>query len=296
MNALVGIDSGGGFEPAIHLLNRLQFPNLHVDLLHCIESNIVSSKFPDEIGPEHPVTEMHEEYEEEGRRALDQAVAYTQSLNIVAETHITYGPPARALIEFADKHKCDLIVIRSFPKSRYSSLFFGSTAKAVVAGANQSILLVKGDVQPEGEINAVVATDHSEYCNKAIDRLIELAPKGIARATVFTANEVESGVAALLVRGLPMLSKKAPEWIREKLEELNKEVAERLAPIIPRRESVVVDGHPNDKIREQMESTNSDLLIVGAQGHGFFDRLRFGSKSFHQLVSEPYPLLIMRPA
>lgn len=295
MKAVVGIDSGGGFDPAINLLARFRFPNLHVDLLHCIESSVVSSRFPDALGPEHPFTEMHEEYEKEGRRALQQAADYASSKGLPCDQHITCGPPARALIEFADRHGSDLIVIRSFPKPFYHALFFGSVARAVVTGAQQSVLIAKGDVAAEGALNVIIATDHSDYCSKALEELLRMGPKGIARAQVVTANEIETGVAALLVRGLPMLSKKAPAWIREKLEELNREVADRLAPLAPERAGVVIDGHPNDVIREQMESTGADLLIMGAQGHGFFHRLKFGSKSFHQLVSETYPLLILRP-
>jgi hypothetical protein len=44
-----------------------------------------------------------------------------------------------------------------------------------------------------------------------------------------------------------------------------------------------------------MLDTKSDLLVLGAQGHGFLARLRMGSKSFHQVVSERYSVLVLRP-
>jgi hypothetical protein len=38
----------------------------------------------------------------------------------------------------------------------------------------------------------------------------------------------------------------------------------------------------------------SRLLILGAQGYGFWERLMVGSISFHQAIAEPHPVLILR--
>lgn len=98
----------------------------------------------------------------------------------------------------------------------------------------------------------------------------------------------------MLVRGLPALSHEAPKWIAEKLMELSNQTAKKLEPIAPSLDIKVVDGHPNDVIRAEMTATGSELLLMGAQGHGFFHRLKFGSKSLHQVVSESYSVLILR--
>ena len=36
------------------------------------------------------------------------------------------------------------------------------------------------------------------------------------------------------------------------------------------------------------------LMILGAQGHGFIERLLIGSTSLHQVAAEPYPVLVLR--
>jgi nucleotide-binding universal stress UspA family protein len=294
MKALLGIESGENYENAIRLLHRLDFPDLVVDLLHCIPSSIADSQFPDGIGEDAPPSSHYASLESEGREALETAKRIASEFGIRTETWITSGNPARALVEFADKHGSDLIVVCPSPKGGIRSFFLGSTTRAVVAAANRSILVVKGKFDASNELKAVIAADHSPYFDRCIDELVRLSPRGIKGATLVTANEVERGVAALLVRGLPALSHQAPEWIAEKLTELSHQTAEKLRSIVPSIEIRVVDGHPNDVIRENMESTGSDLVVMGAQGHGFFHRLKFGSKSLHQVVSEAYSVLIIR--
>ena len=42
-----------------------------------------------------------------------------------------------------------------------------------------------------------------------------------------------------------------------------------------------VRGRPNDVIRQTMHDTGADLLVMGAQGHGFIDRVLIGSYDEH---------------
>ena len=39
---------------------------------------------------------------------------------------------------------------------------------------------------------------------------------------------------------------------------------------------------------------NADLLVLGAQGHGFLERLTTGSVSLDQAVARPYSVIVMR--
>jgi nucleotide-binding universal stress UspA family protein len=43
-----------------------------------------------------------------------------------------------------------------------------------------------------------------------------------------------------------------------------------------------------------MTEQNGDLLILGAQGHGFLHRIMLGSVALHQIAVEEYPVLIVR--
>jgi nucleotide-binding universal stress UspA family protein len=43
-----------------------------------------------------------------------------------------------------------------------------------------------------------------------------------------------------------------------------------------------------------MLDTQADILVMGAQGHGFVERVFIGSVSLHQALYEPYPVMIVR--
>lgn len=294
MRMLIGVDTFGAYEPAIHMAISLDFSGAEVDLMHVIESILPDGSFP-ELSEEHPLMQMYRMHERDGRQALDAAAAKFQEAGLQARTFLDRGDVAKTLIGHAEKEQCELIVARTTLKGYYGSIFFGSVAKGLVIGARQSLLIVKGEHASTKRLKVVFATDHSPYCDQCVDLLAAMAPQGIAHLTVLTANQVSAGVAGLLVHDLPNLKDVAPSWIREKIEERNQAICKKLAPLNTVCESQVIDGHPNEVIKKVMEDTGADLLIMGAQGHGFFERLTMGSKSFHQVVSEPYSVLVLRP-
>lgn len=290
MKAIVGIDLSGSTSAA-HLVNRLQFDPVTLHLVHVVESVFPDGSFPP-FGPNHAITQMIYVREEEGKAALARA---GETLGGGCENEVRRGDPSIELMDAADEQHADLIAIQSESKGTYGDLFFGSVAKGLVQAADQSLLISKGEIAPEGPLTVVFATDHSDYANKALGLLLSWAPRGIEKVFVLTANETAPSVAALLVHDLPYLKDEAPIWIREKLEELNRQTVDRIKRAGIDAEGLVLDAHPNDAMKTVMKDTGADLLALGAQGHGFLARLRMGSKSFHQVVSESYPVLVLRP-
>lgn len=290
MRAIIGVDLSGSVAAAL-LFTRLSFSPADLTLVHVIESVFPDGSFPP-FGPNHAITDMMYVREEEGKEALERARA---ALGNEASTEIRRGDPARELMTVASEANADLLAIYSEAKGTYGDLFFGSVAKGLVQAADQSLLIAKGEIAPEGPLNVVFATDHSEYADRSLDLFLSWAPKGMGKVRVLTANETSPSVAALLVHDLPHLKDEAPIWIRERLEDRNRKTVERFIRAGIEAEGIVLDAHPNDAMRTVMLDTKSDLLVLGAQGHGFLDRLRMGSKSFHQVVSERYSVLVLRP-
>ncbi|MEQ1823523.1 MAG: universal stress protein [Fimbriimonadaceae bacterium] len=293
MRVLIGIDTDGAWQTALDLVGRLWSEPVEAHLLHCVESVLPDGSFP-ELAAIHPITTIYDDLKSRGESALKLAEAAAQEKGYTPATHLAWGDPARVLIEYADANECDLIVVRSSIKGFWESTMYGSTAKGVLAGAKQSVLVVKTNHPKTGPVVALLATDHSKYMDFCIDELLSLAPTGISELTVYTANEIDSGVAALLVRGLPSLAHESPIWIQEKLVELNQAVAQTLDPVCVLSKVVVDADNPHIGIKRAMTDSQAELLIMGAQGHGFFERLRLGSKSHHQALSEPYSVLVLR--
>jgi len=44
-----------------------------------------------------------------------------------------------------------------------------------------------------------------------------------------------------------------------------------------------------------MHSTGAELMVVGAHGKGWIERLLIGSTSLHEVIDEPYNVLVLRP-
>jgi nucleotide-binding universal stress UspA family protein len=192
----------------------------------------------------------------------------------------------------ADEIDARLIAVAGTRKGVLRAFFLGSVARALVTGAHQSVLVAKGEIAAEGPVRAVFATDHSEYANRCLQELLALAPRGLSHLTVITCYPKE------LVHAMrPFLDEFAldpAEWIEKNLEERNEKVRRTLEPLECPIETRIYADAATSSIPVAMKETGADLLILGAQGHGFLERLTLGSTSFHQVMAEPYSVLLLR--
>lgn len=60
-----------------------------------------------------------------------------------------------------------------------------------------------------------------------------------------------------------------------------------------RREAVSEPSYPEERPHGRA-LPRDELLILGAQGHGFWERLTVGSVSFHQAIAESHSVLMLR--
>ena len=118
--------------------------------------------------------------------------------------------------------------------------------------------------------------------------------KGIAKVHVITAFDLKEAESSALSANLPAIEGQMLQWVDSKLREKTDHLVQRLREFGYDADGKVVHGRTNDMLREAMQDTEADLVIVGAQGHGFIERLFIGSVSLHQVVSEPYPVLVLR--
>jgi nucleotide-binding universal stress UspA family protein len=79
------------------------------------------------------------------------------------------------------------------------------------------------------------------------------------------------------------------------IERRNADVAARLAPLGCDITSVVRVDDAVHAMDVEMEGARGDLLILGAQGHGFLHRLRVGSTALRCVTRGRHPILLLRP-
>lgn len=291
---LVGVDTAGTYRPILSLLARMEFESLEIHLLNVLQSILPDGSFP-QLSADHQMTKIFQMMEEDGRNELQWAKEWCEERGIDARTFQGQGDPATQLTHHADKHDCQLIAIRSQAKGNYGTLFFGSVAKGLVGGSSQSLLIVKASHAESGKINAVLATDHSKYMDKCLTELESLSPRGFGKLRVMTAYESIERIAPKYAEQISGLGEMEREQTLAELERKNRLTIHKLEGMAESFESEVAQGHPNEAMKDSMTKTGAELLILGAQGHNFFDRMKMGSKSFHQVVAEPHSVIVLRP-
>lgn len=293
MKAIVGIDNDGAYASGLHWFKRLQFEHVDVSLLHACNPALIYAPFgvPAGLGQ----AEFFDAATKAGQAILDEAESEAKQLGFtVTRPEICLENASDALSHAADRDQDDIIVVGAHRRSQTQAMFLGSVSRQLAIHAPCSILVAKGEPKPEGKLRAIFATDHSKYADACLAKFLDLKPQGIDHIEVFTAYEIDDYEAALLHMELPKLGGMVDEWLEDTLEERGARVAAKLISAGYQTSVKVRQGKPNTAIAQEMQSSGADLLIIGAQGHGFLDKFLIGSVSLHQVMAEPYPVLLLR--
>ena len=293
MRIIVGVDEAGAYKPAVKLLGQLHFQNPAVLLLHAADVGLA-------LPGNQPVSpESHEEYSKAiqnmGLRALDEAKDVACSWDLNVRSKFVFGKAARTLISEAGVAQADLVVVCASHRGIWSTSFLGSVSRAVSIYCRSSVLIAKGEITSKRPLRAVFATDHSAYADAALNRFIKLGSHGIDEVHVVSAYEVDDNEAEALQLNLPMIGGDVDRYLGEVVRSCNEICCAKLQTAGYKTSSIVAKGSPTDVIRQAMQNTSADLLIVGAQGGGAMEEVLIGSVALHQVAAEPYPVLLVRP-
>jgi len=291
MKALIGIDSRGDYRPGLDLFARLNLPNPEVLLCSVVNAAVPYAGFG--LDAEALQAEYTTMLHNQGLRALDDARDEACARGIKAKTSLVFGPVVPSLLHEIDLFHADLAVVNGTPKGFWANAFVGSVARGLANSCPTSLLISKNAKFHDG-LTAVFATDHSPYCNAAFERFLAMQTRGIRRVHVVSAYQVEDAEALLFVRSVPDLATDMRSWVKDRLTEKNELLAQRLRDAGFEASHSVANGPTNDVLRQTMREREADLLVLGAQGHGFFERLILGSVAAHQVGAEPYPVLLLR--
>jgi nucleotide-binding universal stress UspA family protein len=293
MKIILGVDLGNSYRYVLRLMQRLDFADASLTLLHAAESPLTVPTY-DGTRYNSFLPNMIEANREAGHRALDEALTAAGELGCVDKVLRT-GTPAGVLLETASSEDADLLAIGAEPKGRFASWFAGSVGKALAVSSDRSVLIGKpGTEDGEGPITAVFGVDHSDYNRKALDRFLEMKPQGLGKLVLVSAFNVSDYELSLLRSTVPALGDEAEEWITQEVRRRTEAIAETVGGGELEVETMVERGHANDVLRRAMEEHRGDLLVLGAKGRGWMDRMLIGSVSLHQALAEKHSTLIVR--
>jgi nucleotide-binding universal stress UspA family protein len=215
-------------------------------------------------------------------------------------TALLEGNAADRLLERTEETHADLIAINGSRHGEAAAMLLGSVARDLLVCAPCSLLIAKrhpGEkVTLSAPLRVVLATDHSEYTNRCIERLLDFCPRGIGELTVVCAYPGERLRALGKHVARPCVD--LGEAVHSTLDKKNEALIERLrsdglgSEVCYR--SLVVAGHAHEVITKAMRDAEADLLILGARGHGLVERLMVGSVSYREAAASPHSVLVLR--
>jgi nucleotide-binding universal stress UspA family protein len=187
------------------------------------------------------------------------------------------GSPARAILQYADELRPDLLVVGSHGRSAFGRLFLGSVSQKVLHAAHGSVRIARGHAaEPSGPIRLIVGMDGSPGAEAAV--------KAVA------GRHWPRGSEARLVNGTPILPRVADEisvaqitawWATEKarVEEVIKLATGKLKGANLVVSTKVKDLDARQLLISEAEAWEADCIFVGARGMGAVERFVLGSVS-----------------
>lgn len=90
---------------------------------------------------------MYELLEKEANNATDSVEGLAEAAGVPFETVVLEGNPSHEIIEFAEKHNIDLIVMGTLGKTGLDRFLLGSVAEKVTRNSKVPVLVVRGDTE-----------------------------------------------------------------------------------------------------------------------------------------------------
>jgi nucleotide-binding universal stress UspA family protein len=302
MKIICAVDASDECIKSLELCVRLAFPSPSFELVHVIE-RLAPLVYGEYSGSTDLIDQVMKTQRDMGRESLLKGQDVLKGFlgekraPVTSVTpHLLEGFIARELSELAKTTNADLISLGHIERSRLEGIFYGGVGRKLAVVSPCSILIARDKPVKKAGFHAVFATDHSDYANQCFDYFLARFPTGIEKLTVMSSY---SPVASAIVSASARNSwEKAGEWIEAGLERENQKIKKKLVSTAA-GESVVVDtlvlaATPQDAIEKAMQQANADLLILGAQGHGFMQRFMMGSVSFYQATEGRYHTMIVR--
>lgn len=141
--------------------------------------------------------------------------------------------------------------------------------------------------------NILVAIDGSPHAQRALEEAVDLAEAEKARLTVMTCV---ADPAAWLIGGSAYSGAIDFEALSNEAERESQEALDQAVDSIPADlpvTKILAHGRPAERILEQAEKGQHDLVVMGSRGRGEVRSLLLGSVSHELLNASRTPVLIL---
>ena len=231
--------------------------------------------------------------EQEGDRIVREAAEQADKRGVDTVTDVVRGEPYREIVDYAEKHGLDLVVMPTHGRRGLERFLLGSTSERVVRRADVPVLTMR----PDDDVtishpyqNVLVPTDGSNCANQALAIGVDVADAEDATLHLLS-------VIALTALGADARPDIRMEMLEESAHELLDEAAAFAddAGVEPASTTVEYGPSIHKAILTYIDEHDIDLVVVGTHGRTGFDRYVLGNVTEYLVRTSPIPVLTVQP-
>lgn len=227
---------------------------------------------------------------------LTEFVAQAETMVSATRTMVRSGSPAVEILQCAAEAEADLLVLGTHGRTGFERFMVGSVTEKILRKAPCPVLSVPphGEGQPERPVFARIlcGADFSEASDRAVQYALSLAQEANGLLTLLHV------VDWMPDRNFAKHPDFDPAAYRQVITREARRQLEKLVPAEARNwceaDLRIACGKPYREILRVAAEDRADLIVLGAQGLGPIDRLRFGSTTEHVVRQAPCPVLTIR--
>jgi nucleotide-binding universal stress UspA family protein len=233
----------------------------------------------------------------EAKSYLDELVDRLQFDNVTVQKDVIGGKTAESLIDYAEKHKIDLIALATHGRSGISRWMMGSTASRVLRLSKVPILMIRASdhdntCEPPGAIKKILLPlDGSRAGDAAIPHAKSLANS--LNAELVLIHVLEEGAiaempSAAMMERKDILKTSMSNYLNKKMESFKEEGLQA---------SVMIEGgfgSAANHIIDFAEANDVGLIAMSTHGRSGIGRWIFGSVTDKVLHAGHTALLVVR--
>jgi nucleotide-binding universal stress UspA family protein len=228
---------------------------------------------------------------------LRKAANRLDAEGVPAEPHTYYDDPVTAILDAANRHCADLIVMSTHGRSGVGRMLYGSVTDQVLRRATVPVLVVPSIVEhpwsADRPLSVLIALDGSELAEEALEAADLITAAGETQVTLL--RVIEPPTYPIYGDGyayVPFDEDGEVAAARQYLEGQVTRLRERGKHVSGK----VTVGQPAGVIAALAREQHADLVVMATHGHGGLSRLLLGSVATSTLHQTTVPLLLTRPA
>jgi nucleotide-binding universal stress UspA family protein len=230
--------------------------------------------------------------EREGDRIVREAAEQADEQGVETVTEVARGEPYHEIVDYAERHGLELIVMPTHGRRGLERFLLGSTSERVVRRADVPVLTMRPDddvtiSHPYQDV--LVPTDGSDCANQALAIGVDVADAEDAALHLLS-------VIAITALGADARPDIRMEMLEESANELLDEAAAFADDAGVDAASTAVEYGPSihRAILTYIDDHDIDLVLVGTHGRTGFDRYVLGSVTEYLVRTSPIPVLTVR--